>query len=168
MQPTMSTTPLPDTPANPAIMLSTLIASLVARSILSHTSNHSISNTSNTNFPVPISVQDKKVEVLTPCTRQHDKFVDPTGKLLQPGTVIFCKDLPFVVSNNGIIYNYMAGNMKRLYIADPSGHKYLVKQAYRSTTFSSILGSVLVMSPGFHKEQQNALHNRLHQLSGYW
>ena len=91
--------------------------------------------------------------------RQHDRFVDPKGKPLQPGLVIFCKDLPFIVSNNGKIYNYMGGNMKQLYIADPSEHKFLVKEANRPSTFSNILDSVLGMPPGFCKRQNNVLHN---------
>ena len=52
--------------------------------------------------------------------RQHDRFVDPEGKPLQPGTIIFCEDVPFIVSANGKIYNYTGGNIKQLYIADPS------------------------------------------------
>ena len=72
-------------------------------------------DTSNSNTPVPISMQDKQVDVLTPCTRQHGRFVDPEGKLLQPGMVIFCEDLPFIVSCNGKIHNYIGGNMKQMY-----------------------------------------------------
>ena len=43
-----------------------------------------------------------------------------------PGTVIVCDDLPFVVSNNRKNYNFTGGNMKQLYIADSSKHKFLV------------------------------------------
>ena len=67
---------------------------------------HSASDAPNT---LP---SDRQVEALTPCTRQHDRFVIPSGKPLQPGTVIVCKDLPFVVSINGKIYNFTGGNMK--------------------------------------------------------
>ena len=95
------------------------------------------------------------------CMRQHDRFVDPEGKPLQPGMVIFCEDLPFIVSANGKIYNYMGGNMKLLYIADPSEHKFLVKEANRPSTFSNILDSVLGMLPGFHKRQVNVSHNTM-------
>ena len=99
-------------------------------------------DTSNPNSPVPISLQNRQVEVLTPCMRQHDRFVDPEGKPLQPSMVFFCKDLPFIVSANGKIYNYMGDNIKQLYIADPSQHKFLVKEANRPSTFSNILDSV--------------------------
>ena len=44
------------------------------------------------------------VEILTPCTRQYDRFVDPQGRPLQPGAIIFCKDFPFIVSANSKIY----------------------------------------------------------------
>ena len=93
----------------------------------------------------------RQVEVLTPCTRQYDRFVDPQGRPLQPGTVIFCDDLPFIVSANGKIYNYTGGNMKQLYVADPREHKFLVNEANRPGTITNILGSVLSMLPGFCK-----------------
>ena len=83
----------------------------------------------------------------------------PAGKPLQPGTIIVGEDLPFIVSNNGKIYNYTGGNMKQLYITDPSGHKFLIREANRSSTFSNILDSVLGMLPGFHKRQNNIFHN---------
>ena len=81
-------------------------------------------DTSNPNTPVPITMQDRQVDVLMPCTRQHDRFVDPKGKPLTPGTVIFCDDLSFIVSANSKIYNYTGSNMKQLYVADPSEHKF--------------------------------------------
>ena len=59
--------------------------------------------------------------MLTPCMRQCNRFVDPKGRPLQPGTVIFSDDLPFIVSANGKIYNYTGGNM---YVADPSEHNF--------------------------------------------
>ena len=90
-----------------------------------------------------------------PCMRQHDRFVDPSGKPLQPGTVIICEDLPFIVSSNGKIYNFMGGNIKQLYIADPSKHKFLVKAANSPSIFSDIIGSVLGLLPGFHKRQNH-------------
>ena len=71
-----------------------------------------------------MSMQDKQVEILMPCMRQQDRFVYPEGKPLQPGTVIFCEDLLFIVSANGKIFNYTRSNMKQLYIADPSEHKF--------------------------------------------
>ena len=49
--------------------------------------------------------------------------------------------------------------MKQLYVAGPSEHKFLVNEANRPGTLSNILGSVLGMLPGFHRKQNNALHN---------
>ena len=40
------------------------------------------------------------VENFTPCVRKNDRFVDPSGNPLQPGTVIICNKLPVIVSNN--------------------------------------------------------------------
>ena len=88
-------------------------------------------DTLNPNTPVPITMQDRQVEVLMPCTRQHYTFVDPKGRHLQPGTVIFCDNLPFIVSANSNIYNYTGGNMKQLYVPDPSEHKLLDNEANR-------------------------------------
>ena len=155
----MPTTLLAEMPVNLAAVPSTPIASPLARSILPDNSSHTVTDTSNSNSPVPISSQNKQVEVFMPCMRQHDMFVDLTGKPLQPGTVIFCEDLPFIVSNNGKLYNYTGGNMKQLYIADLSEHKFLVKEANRSSTFSNFLDLVLGMLPGFCKRQSNISHN---------
>ena len=135
LEPAMSMTPLPETPVNPATVPSLPIASLLARSISPDNSSYAVTDTSNPNTSVPISLQDRQVEVLTPCMRQHDGFVDPKGKPLQLGIVIFYKDLTFIVSAYGKIYNYMGGNMKPLYIADPSEHKFLVKEANRQALF---------------------------------
>ena len=44
-------------------------------------------------------------ENFTPCVRQNNRFVNLSGNPLQPGTVIICNKLPFIVSNNGKIYN---------------------------------------------------------------
>ena len=133
-------------------------ASPLARSVLPDNTSHAVTDTSNPNSPVLTSLQDRQVEVLTPCMRQHGRFVNPKGKPLQPGTVIFCEDLPFIISNNGKIYNYTGGNMKQLYIADPSKHKFLVKEANRPSTFSNILDSVLKML-----RIRNMLHLKLPQ-----
>ena len=159
LQPTISTTPLPETPVNPATVPHTPVTTLVARSIPSYSNSSTVMDTSHPSTPAPISMQDKQVEVLMPCMRQQDRFVDPKGKPLQPGTVICCEDLPFIVSANGKIYNYTGVNMKQLYVADPHEHKFLVNEANRSGTLSNILGSVLGMLPGFHRKQNNALHN---------
>ena len=159
LQPTIPTTPLPETPVNPATVPHLPCNSPLARSILPDNSSHAVMVTSNPNFPVLISSQDRQVEVLMSCTRQHDRFVDPKGKSIQVGMVIFCEELPYIVSNNGKIYNYMGGNMKQLYIADPSEHKFLVKEANRPGTLSNILDSVLGMLPGSHKRQIDVSHN---------
>ena len=159
LQPTMPSTLLPETPVNTATMPHTPVTTPVTRSIPFNSNSSAVMDTSNPNTPVPITMQDRQVEVLTPCTRQHDRFVDPEGRPLQPGTVIFCNDLPFIVSANSKIYNYTGGNMKQLYITDPSEHKVLVNEANRPGTLSNILGSVLGMLPGFHRKQNNAFNN---------
>ena len=120
LQLTMPTTPLQEP--------HTLVTIPLARSIPSDSNNSSVMDTSNPNTSVPITMQDRQVEVLTSCTRQYDRFVDPEGKPLQPGTVIFCDDLPFIVSANGKIYNYTGGNIKQFYVADPREHKFLVNE----------------------------------------
>ena len=81
-QPTMPTPPLPEMPANPATIPNTPVNLQLARSILPDNSSHAATVTPNSNSPAVISTQDKQVEALTPCTRQHDTFVDPTGKPL--------------------------------------------------------------------------------------
>ena len=124
--PTRPTTPLLDAPSTP-------VNSQLARSILPENRNHTALDTPNT--PITASAQDRQVEALTPCMRLHDRFVNLSGKLLQPGIVIVCEDLPFVVSSNGKIYNFTGGNMKQLYITDPSNHKFLVKAANNQTSF---------------------------------
>ena len=160
LQPAMPTHPLLETPVNPATVPSTPVASPLARSILPDNSSHAVTDTSYPNSPVPISSQYKQVVELMPCMRQHDRFVDPAGKPLQPGNVIFCENLPFIVSNNGKIYNYTGHNMKQLYIADPSKHKYLVKDANRPSTFANILDLVLGLLPGFHKRQNQSYNTK--------
>ena len=92
--------------------------------------------------------------------RQHDRFVDPSSKPLQPGTVIICEDLPFIVSSNGKIYNFTGGNIKQLYIAGPREHKFLVKATNCPSTFSNILGSVLGLLPGFHRRQNQTTYSK--------
>ena len=148
----ISVTLLPETPENPAMVPNSQVTSPVARSILCDNGSSTVTDTSNPNTPVPISMPDKQVEVFMPFMGQHDRFVDPKGKPLQPGMVIFCKDLPFIVSANGKIYNYTEGNMKQLYIAYPRKHKFLVNKANRPGTLSNILDSVLGMLPGFCKK----------------
>ena len=131
LNPIRPTTPLLDA-------LGTLVNSELTRSILPDNRNHSASDTPNT--LISISTQDSQVEALTPCMRQHDKFVIPSGKLLQPGTAIVCEELPFVVSSYGKIYKFTGSNMKQLYITDPSKQKSLVKAANSPSTFSNMSG----------------------------
>ena len=109
MQPTIPMTLLPETPVNPVAVSSSSSASLFARSILPDNSSHTVTDTSNSNSPVLILSQDRQVEVFMPCTRQHDRFVDPESKPLQLGTVIFCEELPFMISNNGKIIKLYGG-----------------------------------------------------------
>ena len=158
LQPVMLTPPLPEMLVNPATVPSTQVSSPLARSILPDNSSHAVTDTSTSNSLIAILTQDKQAEVLTPCMRQHDRFVDHTGKPPQPGTVIVGEDLPFIVSSNGKIYNFTGGNIKQLYITDPSEHKFLVKAANSPSTFSNILDSVLGFLPGFH-QRQNQTNN---------
>ena len=95
--PTRPTTPLSDAPSTP-------VNSQLARSILPENKHHMALDTPNT--PIIASEEGRQVEALTPCMRLCDRFVNPSGKLLQPGTVIVCEDLPFVVSSNGKIYKF--------------------------------------------------------------
>ena len=110
---------------------------------------------------MPTATQDRQheVEVLTPCTRQYDRFVDPQGRPLQPGTVIFCNVLPFIASANGRIYNNTGGNLKKLYVADLREHRFLVSEANRPGAITNILGLVLSMLQGFHKKQNSTTPN---------
>ena len=127
LQPTMSATPVPETPVNNATTPHLPVKAPSARSTPSYGNNSIVMDTSNSNTPMsmPVTTQDRQIEVLTPCTRQYNRFTGPQGRPLQPGTVIFCKDLPFIVSPNGKIYNYTGSNMKQLYVADPREHKFL-------------------------------------------
>ena len=159
LHPTISAAPLPETPVNPAMVPNLPVTSPVARGIHPDNNRSAATDTSKSNTPVSISMKDKEVEVFTPCMRQHNRFVDLEGKPLQPGTVIFCEDLPFIVSANGKMYNYTGGNMKQLYIAGPSKHKFLVNEANRPGTLSNNLDSVLGTLPGFCQKQSIVSHN---------
>ena len=97
----------------------------------------------------------RQVESFTLCVRQNDRFVDPSGKPLQPGTIIICDKIPFIVSNNGKIYNFTGGSFKQLYVADPSKHKFLVSLANSPSTFSSIINSVISLLPRFRCKQMD-------------
>ena len=149
--------------------VSEIQANIIAATCMSVTTpqargNNSVTeHTSSTHTPISMlmSTQDNQhqVEVLTPCTRQYDWFVDPQGRPLQPGTVIFCDDLPFIVSANYRIYNYTGGNMKHIYVGDPREQRFLVNEANRPGAIVNILGSVLGMLPGFHNRQTSSKHN---------
>ena len=89
VQPTISTTLLPETPVNTATAPHTLTTTLPARGTPSKGSSSAVMDTSNPNTTKPTNTQDKQVEVLTPCTRQYDRFVDQ-GRPLQPSKLIFC------------------------------------------------------------------------------
>ena len=79
LQPTMPTTLLPETPVNTDTVPHTPVTNPVARSIHSKSNSSAVMDTSNPNTPVPITMQDRQVEALMLCTRQHDRFVDPEG-----------------------------------------------------------------------------------------
>ena len=111
----------------------TPVNTLLPRSVLAENSPDQDSSSSGT----PPS--KRQVKSFTPCVRQNDRFVNPSGKPLQPGTVIICDKIPFVVSNNGKIYNLMGGSFKQLYVTDPSEQKFLVRLANSPSTFSSII-----------------------------
>ena len=98
----------------------------------------------------------KQVKSFTQCVRQNDRFVNPSGKPLQPGTIIICDKIPFIASNNGKIYNFTGGSLKQLYVADPSEHKFLVSLANSPNTFSSIDNSVISLLPRFGSKQTNS------------
>ena len=108
-------------------------------------------NQDSTSADTPSS--QRQVKSFTPCVRQNDRFVDPSGKPLQPGTIIICNKIPFIVSNNGKIYNFTGGSFKQLYAADPSQHKFLVSLANSPSTFSSIINSIISLLPRFGSKQ---------------
>ena len=120
---------------------------LLPRSVLTKNSPDQDSSSSGT----PPS--QRQVESFTPCVRQNDRFVNPSGKPFQPGTVIICDKISFIVSNNGKIYNFTGGSFKQLYVADPSKHQFLVRLANSPNTFSSIINSVIGLFPRFSSEQ---------------
>ena len=94
------------------------------------------------------SSSQRQVESFTPCVRQNDRFVDPSGKHLQPGTIIICDKIPFIVSNNGKIYNFTGGSFKQLYVADPSEHKFLVSWLIAPALFQVVLTQLQVYYQG--------------------
>ena len=67
----------------------TPVNTLLPRSVLTENSPDQDSSSSGT----PPS--QRQVESFTPCFRQNDRFVDMSGKPLQPGTIIICDKIPF-------------------------------------------------------------------------
>ena len=61
-----------------------LVNTQFLRSVLTENGPSQDSNSSNT---LP---SQRQVESLIPCVRQNDRFVDPSGNPLQPGTMIVC------------------------------------------------------------------------------
>ena len=98
----------------------------------------------------------RQVESFTPCVKQNDQFVYPSGKPLQPGTITICDKIPCIVSNNGKIYNFTGGSFKQLYVTDPSKHRFLVSFANSPSTFSSTINSVISLLPRFGSKQTNS------------
>ena len=90
----MPSTPLPETPVNTATVPHMPVTTPVPRCTPSKSNSSAVMDTLNPNIPIPITMQDRQVEVHMPCMRQHDRFVDPKGKLIQPGTAIFVTIYP--------------------------------------------------------------------------
>ena len=74
LQPTMPTILLPETPVNTVTVPHTLVITPQTRSTPSEGSSSAVMDTSNSNTPVQFTMQDREVEVLTPCTRQYNRF----------------------------------------------------------------------------------------------
>ena len=70
----------------------TPVNTLLPRSVLTENGTGQDSSSSGT----PPS--QRQVESFTPCVRQNDRFVNPSGNPLQPGTIIICDNIPFIVS----------------------------------------------------------------------
>ena len=102
-------------------------------------------------------------EIFTPCVRQNNRFVSPSGNSLQPGNVIICNKLPFIVSNNSKIYSFTGGSFMKLYIADPSKHMFLASLANSPNTFSSLLNSALNLF-GFSNNRMQSITNQIQPI----
>ena len=124
----MSQHPMEDT-ASQSDQQGTPVNTPLPRSVLTNNGPDQDSTSADT----PCS--QRQVESFTPCVRQNDRSVSPSDKPLQPGTIIICDKIPFVVSNNGKIYNFTGGSFKQLYLTDPSKHKFLVSLANSPSTF---------------------------------
>ena len=66
------------------------------------------------------SSSQRQVESFTPCVRKNDRSVNPSGKPLQPGTIIICNKIPFIVSNNGKIYNFTGVALNNYILLTPA------------------------------------------------
>ena len=97
----------------------------------------------------------RQVKSFTSCVRKNDRFVNPSGKPLQPGTIIICNKIPFVVSNNGKIYYFTGGTFKQLHVTDLNEHKFIVSLPNSPSTFSSIINSIISLLPRFDSKQSN-------------
>ena len=113
------------------------------------------SDSSQDSTPADTPSSQRQVESFTPCVRQNVRFVNPSGKPLQPCTIIICDKIPFIVSNNDKIYNFTGGSFKQLYITDPSKHNFLISLANSPSTFSSIINSIISLLPRFGSKQSN-------------
>ena len=67
------------------------------------------SDSNQDSSPADTPSSQRQVKSFTPCVRKNDRFVNPSGKPLQPVTIIICNKILFVVSNNGKIYNFTGG-----------------------------------------------------------
>ena len=63
----------------------TSVNTLLPRSVL--TENGPDQDSSSLGIPP----SQRQVESFTPCLRQNDRFVNPSGKPLQPSTIIICE-----------------------------------------------------------------------------
>ena len=135
---------------SPSEQQGTPVNTLLPRSVLTKNGPGQDSSSSST----PPS--QRQVESFTPCIRQNDRFVNPSGKPLPPGTIIICNNIPLVVSNNGKIDNFTGGSINQLYVTDPSEHKFLVMLANSPSTFSNIINSVIGLFPKFNNRQNNS------------
>ena len=55
-------------------------------------------NSSEQDSALATPPSQEPAENFTPCVRQNNRFVNPSGNPLQPGTVIICNKLPFIMS----------------------------------------------------------------------
>ena len=80
---------------SPSEQQGTPVNTLLPRSVLTKNGPDQDSNSSSTTH------SQRQIAFFTACARQNDRFVDPSGNPLKPGTIIICDNIPFIVSNNG-------------------------------------------------------------------